>query len=151
METDAFPDGGIVPPKFVSAGGGMSVLPAFKLSGAPATAVSYAVIFHDIDVSLGGATDDVLHWIAWNIPAAANGWPEGSLPAGSVQGMNIRKQANYMGPGAPAGPRYHHYVFELYALSANLDIAQTATRAELLKAMEGKVVAKSAYVGRFKS
>jgi hypothetical protein len=150
METDAFPDGGIVPNKFVSAGGGPNVLPGFKISGAPATAVSYAVIFHDIDVSLGGGTDDVLHWIAWNIPVSANGWPEGSLPAGSVQGNNIRNQQNYMGPGAPAGPRYHHYVFELYALSANLDLPPTTTRAQLLEAMAGKVVAKSAYVGRFK-
>ena len=150
METDAFPDGGIVPAKYVSAGGGASVLPAFKISGAPATAVSYAVIFHDIDVSLNSGTDDVLHWIAWNIPVSANGWPEGSLPAGSVQGNNIRGQANYMGPGAPAGPRYHHYVFELYALSANLELPPTTTRAELIAAMAGKVVAKSAYVGRFR-
>ena len=147
MESDAFPDGGIVPPKYAGRGG---IQPAFKFSGAPATTVSYAIIFHDIDVALNNTTDDVLHWIAWNIPAAANGIPEGKLPEGSVQGMNMTKQANYFGPGAPAGPRYHHYVFELYALNANLDLAPTATRAELLKAMEGKIVAKSAYVGRFR-
>ena len=151
MESDAFPDGGIVPAKYVSAGGGQSVLPAFKISGAPATAVSYAVIFHDIDVSLNSGTDDVLHWIAWNIPVSANGWPEGNLPAGSVQGLNMRKQNNYMGPGAPAGVRYHHYVFELYALNANLDLPPTAGRPELVAAMAGKVVGKSAYVGRFRS
>lgn len=151
METDAFPDGGIVPPKYVSANNGQSVLPAFKISNAPAGTVSYAVIFHDIDVALQNGTGDVLHWIAWNIPASANGWPEGSLPAGSVQGNNLRGQANYMGPGAPAGPRYHHYVFELYALNANLDIPQTSSRDDLLKAMQGKVVAKAAYVGRFRS
>jgi len=150
METDAFPDGGIVPPKYVSAGGNPSVLPGFKISGAPATAVSYAVIFHDIDVALQGGTGDVLHWIAWNIPVSANGWPEGSLPAGSVQGNNLRGQPNYMGPGAPAGVRYHHYVFELYALSSNLDLPATTSRDDLLKAMAGKVVAKSAYVGRFR-
>ena len=151
MESDAFPDGGIVPPKYVSAGGGQSVLPAFKISGAPATAVSYAVIFHDIDVALNNGTDDVLHWIAWNIPVSANGWPEGNLPAGSVQGLNMRKQNSYMGPGAPAGVRYHHYVFELYALNANLDLPPTAGRPELVAAMAGKVVGKSAYVGRFRS
>jgi hypothetical protein len=55
-----------------------------------------------------------------------------------------------MGPGAPAGPRYHHYVFELYALNANLDLPATASRDELLAAMAGKVVAKAAYVGRYK-
>jgi Raf kinase inhibitor-like YbhB/YbcL family protein len=150
METDAFPDGGIVPPKYVSAGGNPSVLPGFKISNAPAGTVSYAVIFHDIDVALNNGTGDVLHWIAWNIPASANGWPEGMLPAGSVQGNNMRNQANYMGPGAPAGPRYHHYVFELYALNANLDLPATTSRDDLLKALQGKVVAKAAYVGRFR-
>jgi len=153
LETDAFPDGGIVPQKYVSANGGMSVLPAFKISNAPPTVVSYAVIFHDVDVVLPGPTapTDVLHWIAWNIPASANGWPEGNLPAGSVQGNNQANQPRYLGPGAPAGPRYHHYVFEVYALNANLDIPQTATRADLLAAMQGKTVAKAAYVGRFRA
>jgi Raf kinase inhibitor-like YbhB/YbcL family protein len=151
METDAFPDGGIVPPKYVSANNGMSVLPAFKISNAPAGTMSYAVIFHDLDVALMGGTGDVLHWMAWNIPASANGWPEGSLPAGSVMGNNLRGQAAYMGPGAPPGPRYHHYVFELYALNSNLDIPQTSSRDDLLKAMQGKTVAKAAYVGRFRS
>jgi Raf kinase inhibitor-like YbhB/YbcL family protein len=152
METDAFTDGGIVPAKYVSANNGQSVLPAFKISNAPAGTMSYAVIFHDLDVALMGGTGDVLHWMAWNIPASANGWPEGSLPAGSVQGKNLRGQNKYMGPGAPAGPRYHHYVFELYALNSNLDLsADTATRDDLIKAMQGKTVAKAAYVGRFRA
>ena len=147
METDAFPDGGIVPQKYAGRGG---VQPGFKFSNAPAGTVSYAIIFHDIDVALQNGTNDVLHWLAWNIPASANGIPEGKLPEGSVQGNNITGQPNYMGPGAPAGPRYHHYVFELYALNANLDLPATASRDDLLKAMAGKVIAKSAYVGRFR-
>lgn len=52
--------------------------------------------------------------------------------------------------GEPPGPRYHHYVFELYALNANLDLPDTASRDDLLKAMDGKIVAKAAYVGRFR-
>jgi Raf kinase inhibitor-like YbhB/YbcL family protein len=147
METDAFPDGGIVPQKYAGRGG---VQPGFKFSGAPAGTVSYAIIFHDIDVALQNGTNDVLHWMAWNIPASANGIPEGKLPEGSVQGNNITNQPGYMGPGAPAGPRYHHYVFELYALNANLDLPASATRDDLLKAMAGKVVAKAAYVGRYR-
>jgi Raf kinase inhibitor-like YbhB/YbcL family protein len=147
METDAFPDGGIVPQKYTGRGG---VQPGFKFSNAPASTVSYAIIFHDLDVALKGEPADVLHWIAWNIPASANGIPEGSLPPGSVQGNNLTGQPNYMGPGAPAGPRYHHYVFELYALNANLDLPATASRDDLLKAMSGKIVAKAAYVGRFR-
>ncbi len=148
METDAFPDGGIVPQKYAGRGG---VQPGFKFSGAPAGTVSYAIIFHDIDVALQNGINDVLHWMAWNIPASANGIPEGKLPEGSVQGNNLTGQPNYMGPGAPGGPRYHHYVFELYALNANLDLPATASRDDLLKAMGGKIVAKSAYVGRYRN
>jgi Raf kinase inhibitor-like YbhB/YbcL family protein len=148
MQTDAFPDGGIVPQKYAGRGG---VQPGFKFTGAPEGTVSYAIIFHDLDVAIGGNTGDVLHWIAWNIPAAAGGIPEGKLPDGSVQGANITGQNAYFGPGAPNGPRYHHYVFELYALNANLDLPATAGRDELLKAMAGKITAKSAYVGRYRN
>jgi Raf kinase inhibitor-like YbhB/YbcL family protein len=147
MESTAFEDGGIVPQKYAGREG---VQPGFMFSNAPEGTVSYAIIFHDLDVGLMNGTNDVLHWIAWNIPAAAKGIPEGKLPEGSVTGKNIAGQNSYFGPGAPPGPRYHHYVFELYALNANVDLPNTAGRPELLKAMEGKVVAKAAYVGRFR-
>jgi len=148
MESTAFPDGGIVPQKYAGRGG---VQPDFKFSNAPEGTVTYAIIFHDLDVAIGGGTDDVLHCIAWNIPASANGIPEGKLPEGSVNGKNLMGMNAYMGPGAPPGPRYHHYVFELYALNAKLDLPDTASRAELLAAMKGKTVAKAAYVGRYRS
>jgi Raf kinase inhibitor-like YbhB/YbcL family protein len=147
MESEAFPDGGIIPMKYSGRGG---VSPGFKFSNAPAGTVAYALITHDIDVALQGNTGDVLHWIVWNIPASANGIPEGKLPEGSVQGPNVTNQNAYFGMGAPAGPRYHHYVFELYALNAMLDLPTTASRDDLLKAMQGKVTAKAAYVGRFR-
>jgi len=67
-----------------------------------------------------------------------------------VNGKGIRNNA-YMGMGAPAGPRYHHYVFQFYALNAKLDLPATASRPELLEAMKGKTVAKAAYVGRFRT
>ena len=145
MVSTAFEDGGIVPQKYAGRSG---VQPDFKVSGAPDGTVTYAIILHDVDVAIGGGTDDVLHWMAWNIPASANGIPEGKLPEGSVQGKNMAGANAYMGPGAPPGP-YHHYVFELYALNAKLDLPDTATRADLLAAMKGKTVAKAAYVGRY--
>jgi Raf kinase inhibitor-like YbhB/YbcL family protein len=149
IASNAFPDGGVVPEKYAARG--ENVQPDFSFSGLPDNAVSVAIIFHDLDVSIGGGTGDVLHWTAWNIPASAGGIPEGSLPAGSVSGNNIRNAPGYMGPGAPAGERYHHYVFEFYALSENLDLDVASTdRAALLAAMEGKIVAKAAYVGRYR-
>jgi len=153
LETDAYADGGIIPNKYAGVGG--STIPGFKITGAPMTAVSYAVIFHDIEPNIGNPPNDVLHALFWNVPAASNGWSEGppdgsKMPAGTVMGINMTKKPVYMGPGAPAGPRYHHYIFEVYALSANLDIPPDSTREAFFAAMAGKVVAKAAYVGRFR-
>lgn len=153
VESDAFEDGGIIPVKYSFYNGGNprgGTQPGFKISNAPEGTVSYAIIFHDLDVAMMGGTDDVLHWVAWNIPADKE-IPEGSLPEGSVTGANTMRQNSYFGPGAPPGPRYHHYVFEFYALNTTLDLPSTASRNELLEAMSGKVVAKAAYVGRFKN
>jgi len=143
MQTSAFPDGGIVPLRYTGAGD--NVQPAFTFSNAPESTVSYALILHDLDVAIGGNPGDILHWMAWNIPASAGGIPEGRLPDGSMQ-----TERGYRGPGAPAGPRYHHYVFELYALNATLSVPANASREDLLAAMAGKVTAKAAYVGRFR-
>jgi Raf kinase inhibitor-like protein, YbhB/YbcL family len=145
VRSNAFEDGGIIPIKYTSHGD--NVQPDFTITGAPEGTVSYAIIFHDIEVAIGGNTDDVTHWVAFNIPSP--NIPEGSLPAGSVQGSNIRGQASYMGSGAPYRDRYHHYVFEFYALNANLDLPEGASRADVMAAMQGKVVAKAAYVGRY--
>jgi phosphatidylethanolamine-binding protein (PEBP) family uncharacterized protein len=101
---------------------------------------------HDIEVALGGNTDDVTHWVAFNIPSP--NIAEGSLPEGSVNGSNIRGPG-YMGSGAPLKDRFHHYVFEFYALGSNLDLPEGASRADVMAAMQGKVVAKAAYVGRY--
>jgi Raf kinase inhibitor-like YbhB/YbcL family protein len=147
IESNAFPDGGIVPDKYSFRGG--NVQPDFKISNAPEETQSFAIIMHDIDVALGGGTDDVLHWVAFNIPGTTKEIQEGKLPEGSVTGKNMRDNV-YMGPGAPPGPRYHHYVFEFYALNSKLDLPATASRADVLEAMKGKVIAKAAYVGRFR-
>lgn len=144
VTSTAFEDGGVVPNKYSFHYD--NVQPDFTIT-APENAVSYAIVFHDIDVSLGGSTNDVTHWIAWNIPKG--NIAEGKLPEGSVQGKNITGQVGYMGPGAPKSDRYHHYVFEFYALSENLSLDSSATRQQLLDAMNGKIVAKAAYVGRF--
>ncbi len=148
IESKAFEDGAVVPIKYSFYG--TNTMPDFKISNLPATTQSIAIILHDIEVASGGNPDDVLHWVAWNIPVTApvTQIEEGKLPEGSINGRNGR---TYMGMGAPNGPRYHHYVFEFYALSAKLDIPAASGRPELLEAMKGKVIAKAAYIGRFRN
>jgi len=148
VESKAFEVGGIVPLKYSFYGA--NTLPDFKLSNLPDTTQSIAIILHDLDVAPAYNSEDNLHWLAWNIPATVpvTQIEEGKLPEGAVNGRNGR---TYMGMGAPNGPRYHHYVFEFYALNAKLDLPASGGRAELLEAMKGKVVAKAAYVGRFRN
>ena len=153
LESDAYADGAIVPAKYSNAGG--STIPGFKITNIPMGTVSFAVIFHDIEPSVGAPPGDVLHALFWNVPAASAGWSEGpqdgsKMPAGTIMGNNITGKPIYMGPGAPAGPRYHHYIFEVYALNANLDLPPASTREAFFAALNGKVVGKSAYVGRFR-
>jgi Raf kinase inhibitor-like YbhB/YbcL family protein len=146
-----------------NAGVGDNKSPAFEFhwslgpmpTDTPATLKTYAIIFHDIEnVGPMNTTTDTLHWSAYNIPGTAKGLPEGlgagTLPDGTVNGPGIRGGANgvFFGPGAGPGP-FHHYVFEFYALDTKLDLSPTATRDELMKAMDGHVIGKAAYVGRF--
>jgi len=70
------------------------------------------------------------------------------LPDGTIQARN-RRVAGYIGPGAPAYGPLHHYTFEIFALDAKLDLGPDATRADLMKAMDGHVLAKGILVGRF--
>jgi len=161
VTSPSFPDGGEIPMKHGGRGDNKS--PAFEFhwsngptpAEAPATLQSYAVIFHDIENASRGTTADTLHWAAFNIPGTAKGLPEGlgggDLPDGTRNGPGInagRGTPSYFGPGAGPGP-FHHYVFEFYALDTKLDLPATTTREDLLKAMDGHVIGKAAYVGRY--
>jgi Raf kinase inhibitor-like YbhB/YbcL family protein len=162
VTSPAWADGGEVPMR--NAGRGENKSPAFEFhwmlgtnpGTAPDTLQTYAVILHDIENSSNKTTVDTLHWSAFNIPGTAKGLPEGlgagELPDGTRNGPGIGARggapAAYFGPGAGAGP-FHHYVFEFYALDTKLDLPATASRDELIKAMDGHVIGKAAYVGRF--
>ncbi len=161
VTSPAWPDGGEVPMK--NAGRGENKSPEFEFHwtagnnpvAAPEGLQSYAVIFHDIENSTNKTTVDTLHWSAFNIPGNAKGLPEGlgsgDLPDGTRNGPGIaagRGAPAYFGPGAGPGP-FHHYVFEFYALDTKLNLPANTTRDELMKAMDGHVIGKAAYVGRF--
>jgi hypothetical protein len=74
---------------------------------------------------------------------------DAQLPDGSVQGVNHSMKVGYMGMGAYAVGPYHHYSFELFALDTKLTLGPTATRADVLAAMNGHILGKGVLVGRF--
>ncbi|MBZ5575520.1 MAG: YbhB/YbcL family Raf kinase inhibitor-like protein [Acidobacteriia bacterium] len=149
-----FADGGMIPAKYTCAAGQNSPSPAISWSGAPANTQSYVLILHDPDPVLNGsATNDVLHWAIFDIPGDAKGLPEGvkagDQPDGAKNLNNITGMPSYLGPCPPAGHGDHHYTFEVYALSAKLGLPASTPRADLLNAMNGKVIAKGVYIGMF--
>src|SRR5262249_51867506 len=71
-------DGGTIPVK--SSQAGHDVSPPLAWTNAPDTATSFVVIAHDVDgavASQTNGTEDVLHWLVWNIPAASRNLAEG--------------------------------------------------------------------------
>jgi Raf kinase inhibitor-like YbhB/YbcL family protein len=113
---------------------------------------------HDIDATNADATSDTLHWMVWNIPASARALPEG-VPHGSTLPDGSRQISAtgpyYRGPAAPATGPEHHYVFDLYALDAMVDVPAVGqsvaqTRAAVLAAMAGHVRGKGTLIGRFR-
>jgi len=152
LTSPAFADGSVIPDKYTQAG--QSISPELDWANVPMGTVTFALLFHDPDVALQKKLDDVTHWIAWNIPGTATKLEEGikeggMLPDGTVQGKNLRGANAFMGPGAPANAPEHHYTFELFALDTKLDLGPDASRADLMKAIDGHIVGKAVWEGRF--
>ena len=161
MTMAGFADGGQIPVRFSQAAEGAApgegTSPAISWANAPAATQSFVLHMHDMDVVRNKTTDDQAHWVVWNIPATATGLPEGVPKGAQLKDGSLQISATgqvYRGPGAPAaGPR-HHYVFELFALDTRIDVQPTAdafeTRANVLKAIQGHILAKAVYGGLFK-
>lgn len=161
LSTTAFPDGGIIPVKFSQAAPGAApgegTSPALTWINAPAGTQSFVLHMHDLDFSRNKTTDDQVHWLVWNIPGTSTGFPEGlprgiTLPDGSYQ-ISVTGDV-YRGPGAAANGPLHHYIFELFALDIIINIKPAGdafeNRKAVMQAMEGHILGRAAYGGRFK-
>lgn len=156
LTTTAWTDGGTIPAKHSQAG--RDVSPALAWSNVPADATSFVIIAHDVDTPVGNGTDDMLHWMLWNIPKAVASLNEGvlamsQLPDGTRQISGTGPY--YRGPGAPASGPAHHYVFEIYALDSTIDVPAVGqspplTRAAVVAAMTGHIRGKGVLVGLYK-
>jgi Raf kinase inhibitor-like YbhB/YbcL family protein len=146
----AFADGSSIP-LGISCSNPTAASPALQWSGAPPETASFALILHDPDAAPRKASADVTHWIIWNIPGTvtqlAGGVPAGALPDGTLQGKNRRGTEAFMEPCPAVGGLQHHYTFEFYALDQKLTLVEGSSRDDLLKAMDGHVIAKAVYIG----
>jgi Raf kinase inhibitor-like YbhB/YbcL family protein len=150
MTSPAFSPKGEIPKRYTCDGEDIS--PPLEWSGLAEGTMSLALIVDDPDAPDPAAPKMTwVHWVLYNIPEDASGFPEGvrpqALPAGTGEGLNDWKRTGYGGPCPPIGR--HRYFFKLYALDAVLPDMGTPTKSELEKAMEGHILSKAELIGTY--
>ncbi|MDE3245460.1 MAG: YbhB/YbcL family Raf kinase inhibitor-like protein [Acidobacteriota bacterium] len=146
----AFQKGGRIPVAFTEDGGDTS--PEMEWSGAPAGTRAFALVVDDPDAPVG----TWVHWVLYDLPAAVTklgenqprGAAAGILANGAKQGKNSWGRLGWNGPAPPRG-KPHRYFFRLYALSAPTGLAPGADRADLDRAMKGKLLGEAEWMGTY--
>lgn len=125
---------------------GEDISPALNWRNIPPGTKSLALIMDDPDAPRGTWS----HWVIFNIPPEVTGLPElraGATAGLGLDGKNSWGRRGYGGPCPPQGT--HRYFFRLYALDTLLRLQAGAVREEVLKAMEGHVLAQGELMGTY--
>jgi Raf kinase inhibitor-like YbhB/YbcL family protein len=149
LTSSAFAPGGVIPLRYAGHGVGQNVSPALAWDGVPDRAAELVLVMEDPDAPL---PRPFVHLIATGLSAASPGLAEGALssPAdGILIGRNTFRRAAYAGPRALSNHGPHRYVFQLFALDRKLDFGRPPTRADLVRAISGGVMAHGRLVGMF--
>ncbi|MBE0461547.1 MAG: YbhB/YbcL family Raf kinase inhibitor-like protein [Candidatus Aminicenantes bacterium] len=146
ITSPAFEEGGMIPEVYTC--DGIDISPPLKWSSVPQGTKTLALICDDPDAPIG----NWVHWVIYNIPGDISELPENIPPEqelanGGIQGMNDFRKIGYGGPCPPGGT--HRYFFRIYALDTELDLQPGATESQLLKAMEGHILAEGQLMGRY--
>lgn len=151
LSSPAFENGGKIPVRYVMPGaGGDNVSIPLVWKDPPKGTRSFALSIVDPHP----VARNWVHWLVTNIPAEANGLPEGSsnkkMPSGAVELTNSFGSAGYGGPQPPKGTGDHPYVATLYALSVDkLNLGSKTDLGTFKKALQGNVLAEAAVTGHF--
>ena len=147
LTSNAFNQGQPIPERYTYDKQDLS--PDLKWTGVPATAKSLALICDDPDAPAG----TWVHWVLCGVAASTTNLPAGlpkspTLDSGAKQGINDYKKLGYGGPCPPPG-KPHRYFFKLYALDNLPELKPGFTKADLLKAMDGHILAEGQLMGTY--
>ncbi|NIP44225.1 MAG: YbhB/YbcL family Raf kinase inhibitor-like protein [candidate division Zixibacteria bacterium] len=143
ITSPAFVQGGTIPARYTCDGD--DICPEMSWKNVPEEAVSLAMIVDDPDAP-GGTW---IHCVAYNISPADTSISTEEIAAGKevVMGKNSWGKMEYGGPCPPSGT--HRYFFKIYALDKELELEPGATKEDLLKAMEGHILARGELMGTY--
>ena len=148
LTSSAFTEGQPIPAKYTCDGEDIS--PQLKWRNIPQGAKSLALICDDPDAPVG----TWVHWVLYDLPATITELQEKvptteTISNGAKQGVNDFKRIGYGGPCPPRGGP-HRYFFKIYALDAELNLKTKATKKDLVRAMEGHILAEGQLMGTYK-
>jgi Raf kinase inhibitor-like YbhB/YbcL family protein len=139
----AFTGGGELPRRFTADGQGLS--PPLVWRGVPEAAANLVLMIEDAD---SPTVEPLVHAIVPALPRRRVDLDEGELNTGALRlGRNSYLRASYLPPDPPPGHGPHRYAFELIALAGAPVLGDTPGRRELIKAMQGRVLAKGCLIG----
>lgn len=149
ISSPAFADGGPIPRAHTCDGADLS--PPLVWSGIPEGTRELALVVDDPDAPRGVFVHWVLYGLAPGVTSLPAGLPKDAMiqrPVTASQGVNDFREIGYRGPCPPRGAP-HRYHFTLYALDAPPAVPPGASKAVLLKAMQGHILAQATMIGRY--
>lgn len=145
ITSPAFEPNGTIPARFTC--DGKNISPELIFNNIPKNTQSLALTMEDPDVPKSVRADGMWnHWVLWNMPPATIRLEEEKVPPGVI-GVNTGGKMTYGGPCPP--DREHRYIFTLYALDSELNLAAGSTKEELLRGLVSHIIEKAELVGRY--
>ncbi len=150
LQSPAFEDGGQIPARYTA--DGEKISPPLIWRGAPEATAGLVLIVEDPDAP---SAHPLVHLLVWDLPPDMTAMDEGLFKSPSHEGLeetlgrNSFLQTAYLPPDPPTGHGPHLYAFQLFALDRKLDFDHPPSRAALVEAMTGHVLAKGVVVGAY--
>jgi len=146
IKSTAFEEGGSIPRKYTC--DGTDISPPLSWAPPPEGTKSLVLICDDPDAPMG----TWVHWVLYGLSPDTLELPEDipdnkEILGGARQGTNDFRRIGYGGPCPPGGT--HRYYFKLYAIDSEPGLSSGATKKEVLKSIEGHILAEGQLMGRY--
>jgi Raf kinase inhibitor-like YbhB/YbcL family protein len=151
LTSPAFANGARLPVRFTADGEGVS--PPLLWGEPPEGTAGFALLVEDADAPVPAP---LVHALVWGLPANERRLAEGAITRdgrGGKDGRDVGRNSllgeGWLPPDPPSGHGVHDYAFQLFALSDLAGIGANPGRGEMVRAMEGRVLAAGLLIGTY--